>query len=334
LLPTVQIGVRGEDLLLQQGEDLIVLERLGRPAAEALRAWDGTRTEAQLIEQSSLTPVLVAVLDKLGWVVRLRCPLSAISARMPWISRQVSYWAHLNQLYPDDTVSDLSQRRVTIAGMGGVGSHVAFSLCASGVSELTLVDRDCVEPSNLNRQFLYSAKDVGRPKVSAAATALASRFPTTKVFPVFDDLDAGNNFEVFDRDLLVICGEYGIHLDNPSIVGKTPVLLGGYHGRHGVLGPLVSKPHGTSCWCCFVAHHAIGSSRALVAETRPALHGFNSSSSTINGIVGSWLAEAAVRSMTRAAGKECLLEQRVRVDMLNWQVTSYDMSAPSCRCFE
>lgn len=60
----------------------------------------------------------------------------------------------------------LKQGRVAIAGLGGLGSHIAVSLARMGVGYLLLVDFDTVEPSNLNRQH-YNLTHLGRPKTEA-----------------------------------------------------------------------------------------------------------------------------------------------------------------------
>ncbi len=61
---------------------------------------------------------------------------------------------------------------VGIAGCGGLGSNVAISLARTGVGAMVLVDFDCVEPSNLNRQQ-YFVDQIGLPKVDALAANLA-----------------------------------------------------------------------------------------------------------------------------------------------------------------
>lgn len=54
--------------------------------------------------------------------------------------------------------------------MGALGSHLAEGLVRAGIGELTIVDRDYIEESNLQRQTLYSANDAveALPKVIAA----------------------------------------------------------------------------------------------------------------------------------------------------------------------
>lgn len=59
----------------------------------------------------------------------------------------------------------LRQTRVIIFGLGGVGSWCAEALVRSGVGHLTLVDPDCVDVTNINRQLPALSSTVGRPKV-------------------------------------------------------------------------------------------------------------------------------------------------------------------------
>ncbi|MCB0344352.1 MAG: ThiF family adenylyltransferase [Bdellovibrionales bacterium] len=63
---------------------------------------------------------------------------------------------------------------VSIVGVGGLGSPAALCIAAAGPDIiLRLIDPDEVERSNLNRQILFSADDLGKPKVDAAAAKLA-----------------------------------------------------------------------------------------------------------------------------------------------------------------
>lgn len=64
-----------------------------------------------------------------------------------------------------------------LVGVGGIGGHVALALSAAGVGRLTLADFDHVDNTNLARQTLFSADDIGKPKVEVAARVLRERYP-------------------------------------------------------------------------------------------------------------------------------------------------------------
>ncbi len=66
----------------------------------------------------------------------------------------------------------LRAAHVLVAGLGGVGGHVAEALGRAGVGRLTLLDHDVVSPSNLNRQLLALHSTLGRPKVEVMAARL------------------------------------------------------------------------------------------------------------------------------------------------------------------
>lgn len=67
----------------------------------------------------------------------------------------------------------LSNTPVGIAGAGGIGSNVAMMLARSGLERLVIIDRDVIEPSNLNRQH-YWPDQLGLAKVDAIATHLGN----------------------------------------------------------------------------------------------------------------------------------------------------------------
>lgn len=84
---------------------------------------------------------------------------------------------------PDDDPAlraRLAASHVAIIGCGGLGSNVAAMLLRSGVRELTLIDFDLVEHTNLNRQ-LYFADQVGMPKTEALAETLVRIDPGARL---------------------------------------------------------------------------------------------------------------------------------------------------------
>ncbi|WP_426034819.1 ThiF family adenylyltransferase [Cypionkella sp. TWP1-2-1b2] len=79
-----------------------------------------------------------------------------------------------------------------IIGAGGLGCTVIPALAAAGVKRLTIMDLDQVEMSNLHRQTLYSAADIGEPKAVAAAARATALNPDCKSTAIVDRLDPAN----------------------------------------------------------------------------------------------------------------------------------------------
>src|SRR3990172_3011336 len=90
----------------------------------------------------------------------------------------------------------VKEARVGIAGLGGLGSSVAFALARLGVGVLVLADFDVVEPSNLNRQQ-YFVDQIGKPKVEAMEENLRRINPYVRTALHKVVLDEDNIPEIF-----------------------------------------------------------------------------------------------------------------------------------------
>src|SRR5437870_10583026 len=70
---------------------------------------------------------------------------------------------------------------VDIVGAGALGTPVGIGCALLGIGTIHLYDRDVVEETNLNRQFLYTEKDIGKPKVKILSTKLMEMNPGINV---------------------------------------------------------------------------------------------------------------------------------------------------------
>ncbi len=68
-------------------------------------------------------------------------------------------------VYGEEPINKLSQARVAVLGVGGVGGYICEALCRAGVGHIDVFDRDTVSLSNINRQIIALHSTVGRPKV-------------------------------------------------------------------------------------------------------------------------------------------------------------------------
>lgn len=86
----------------------------------------------------------------------------------------------------------LHDARVLVIGAGGLGCPVMQTLAATGVGHITVFDDDTVDMTNIHRQILFGAPDVGRPKVEAAAERLRTLQPGIEVEAVRERLTPDN----------------------------------------------------------------------------------------------------------------------------------------------
>ena len=97
----------------------------------------------------------------------------------------------------------LREGSVAIVGAGGLGSPAAIYLAAAGVGRIGLIDFDAVDVTNLHRQVLYDAKDVGTPKVDAARARLEREDVTIDTYKTALTSD----------NALAILGNYDVVID-------------------------------------------------------------------------------------------------------------------------
>jgi adenylyltransferase/sulfurtransferase len=98
----------------------------------------------------------------------------------------------------------LAEAHVLVIGAGGLGSTVIPALAAAGVGTISIIDDDTVEASNLARQTIHGAADVGRPKVDSAADAVTRLSPDTTVIRHQARFVDKNSFDLLlDADLLI-----------------------------------------------------------------------------------------------------------------------------------
>ena len=96
--------------------------------------------------------------------------------------------------------------RVLVVGAGGLGSPVLRLLAAKGVDQITVIDDDVVDESNLHRQTLYTSGDVGCSKIAQAVRVLRELSPELRVRGVEGRFVPGTAMELLSDHTLVVEG--------------------------------------------------------------------------------------------------------------------------------
>ena len=93
----------------------------------------------------------------------------------------------------------LKQSSVLIVGLGGVGGMAAEAICRAGVGKLTLIDRDIVTVTNINRQLIALTSTVGMSKAEVLASRLRDINPAVVLHVITDWLDEKNMDQILNE---------------------------------------------------------------------------------------------------------------------------------------
>ena len=106
-------------------------------------------------------------------------------------------WLNRTQnLIGKENIEKLAKCHVAVFGCGGVGSYAIEALARSGVGKLTLVDKDVVDVTNINRQLIADTTTLGKPKVLIEKERLLKINPQLEVF-TFQEFFNQENADMF-----------------------------------------------------------------------------------------------------------------------------------------
>jgi len=148
----------------------------------------------------------------------------------------------------------LRAARVLVVGCGALGSAHAETLARAGVGHLRIVDRDFVEPSNLQRQTMFTEADAEQrlPKVIAAANHLRQINSEVEIEPHIIDVNHSNIEQLLDRCDVVIDGtdNFAIRylINDACVKHELNWIYGAAVGSYGVT--MTIRPHQTACLRC------------------------------------------------------------------------------------
>lgn len=161
-----------------------------------------------------------------------------------------------------DTVNayqELDQANILVIGAGGLGCEILKDLAMSGIRKISVIDMDTIELTNLNRQFLFRDKDVGRAKAVVASEAILEKIEGIEIKPYYNKIQDFDD-EFYRQFTIVVCGLDSIEARrwiNNKIVNIAlnydqiiPIIDGGTEGFQGSVKLII--PTITACFECYM----------------------------------------------------------------------------------
>lgn len=144
--------------------------------------------------------------------------------------------------------------KVLIIGMGGLGAPVTLYLAAAGVGQLTLVDFDTVDLSNLQRQVIHTTATIGQLKVTSAAQTAHALNPDIQIQTIQHKLDATELLSaVSSHDAVVDCSDnfptrFALNLACKTVA--KPLISGAVIRLEGQITTFDFRQSHTACYRC------------------------------------------------------------------------------------
>lgn len=147
----------------------------------------------------------------------------------------------------------LRAARVLVVGAGGLGSPLLLYLAAAGVGQITVIDNDVVELSNLQRQVAHQSDRLGQNKAGSAAAAATAINPLVHIIPLAERLNSRNAAQLIAEHDIVCDGTDNFRsrflLADACVLGRRTLVSAAVLRFEGQLS--VFKPHlGGPCYRC------------------------------------------------------------------------------------
>lgn len=150
----------------------------------------------------------------------------------------------------------LAGKHVAVIGLGGIGSPALQYLAAAGIGHFTLVDSDVVDTSNLQRQTIFTTRDVGHGKATSARRWLANFDDALKVTISDARITADNAGDLIAGADLVLDGTDNfatrLAVSDACVAERIPLLSAAVGRFQGQVGAFAGHLAGEACYRCFV----------------------------------------------------------------------------------
>ena len=131
-----------------------------------------------------------------------------LSRNLVFNDKEINFFARqlILQDFGEYKQNILFKSHITFIGLGGINSPAIIYLLSIGIKNITLVDYDIVQTSNLNRQIIFSHKDIGKKKITVAKKYLRKIFKDAKIKSYNTKIDKKNCGRIINKTDVVIDG--------------------------------------------------------------------------------------------------------------------------------
>lgn len=102
-----------------------------------------------------------------------------------------------------ENVEKLQNSHVVVFGLGGVGSYVVEGLARAGIGYISIIDKDIVDVTNINRQIIADTETVGRAKVDLEEERILKINPNAHVYKIKEFVNKDNLEEIIEKIIML-----------------------------------------------------------------------------------------------------------------------------------
>ncbi|AOA62743.1 Rub1p activation mediating protein [Komagataella phaffii CBS 7435] len=129
----------------------------------------------------------------------------SINSIKPFTEKKGPFTDDVYEPNTEETFNAIRSSKILVIGAGGLGCEILKNLSLSGFQDIHVIDMDTIDLTNLNRQFLFRNKDIGKSKAKVASQFVMNRIPNVQITPHFCRIQ--DKDDLFYRQFqLVICG--------------------------------------------------------------------------------------------------------------------------------
>ena len=152
----------------------------------------------------------------------------------------------------------LADSHVTVIGLGGLGCPVATYLAAAGVGELSLVDHDKVELTNLQRQLAYTYADIDKPKADIMGQVCAGLSPDCSINTVTEQFDLSKHQHLIGTSDVVVDATDNVasrkSINQACVLERIPLVFAAAIRMEGQLTVFDPRVDDSPCYECVFGH--------------------------------------------------------------------------------